>query len=461
MRKRLLVPLILVAAAALPASALAGTAAYDAGSFRFSAAPGEANYVHLESTTSCDGLAAPCLSFRDSPVYPVAAPAGCIDDPFLGILCPLPSSVVIDVGDGVDFVTDWDGPSSIHAGPGEDVIRGEGGNDVVDGGDGVDVLIGGPGSDTVNGGPAGDILESYIDGLGFSGPIEPADTAGADSLSGGPGNDTVSYEARNDPITVAIDGQANDGAPGEGDDIASDVEIVKGGTAGDTMTGSGGPNWFYGMDGNDNIQGGAGDDNLRGDGGDDTVLGEDGTDDVSGGGEDDVLDGGRGTDHVYGEYVNGCIVRICVGGADEIRARDGARDVVDCGEGTDRAALDQLDETIDTCEAVDRAATDSPGGGRVLTNGIVVRMTVPGAGRVTVRATARGARKPIKIGRVSRVVRRAGPVELVIKMSAASRRALRARGKLRASLRITFQPRRGRTTTVRRVLTLLPTGAPV
>ena len=48
---------------------------------------------------------------------------------------------------------------------------------------------------------------------------------------GRPGIDTVDYGtwARFEPITVTLDDVANDGAPGLGDNVASDVENVRGG----------------------------------------------------------------------------------------------------------------------------------------------------------------------------------------------------------------------------------------
>ena len=345
-----LVLLALVAAAVLPGTAVAGTVSYDAGAFSFTAAPGEANYLTLKTANDCDGLPAPCLSFTDSPSYPVAAPPACVADAFLGIRCPLPTSVVLTLGDGIDWVLDWDGPSVIHGGAGGDVLRGNGGDDVLDGGDGIDVLIGGPGNDQVDGGAGNDVLESYMSGLGLDGPIGPADTAGADVLRGGPDVDSVDYEARTDPLTLTLDGRANDGAPNERDDIANDVEIVYGGSAADTLIGNRGPNVLGGIGGNDLIRGGAGDDRLDGGPGNDLVQGGNGADTLFGGGENDILDGGRGRDHIYGEYVTGCGLTQCVGGADVIYARDGGIDTIDCGAGTDRALLDWADRLIDTSD---------------------------------------------------------------------------------------------------------------
>lgn len=347
--------LALLCLLALPASAYAGTATFDGAAFHFTAAPGEANYLSLTTTTGCAGLAAPCLSVADSPSYPLAPPAGCAADAFLGIRCPLPRSVILDLGDGLDWLSDWNGASVIHAGDGGDVIRGNGGDDVLDGGTGIDILVGGPGDDAIDGGPGNDFLESYMSGLGFDGPVSADYTAGADRLHGGADIDTVDYRPRTDPLTIALDGRANDGAQGEGDDVAADVEVVFGGSAKDTLVGDGHPNTLAGAEGDDVLRGRGGDDTLDGGPGRDALAGGPRGDLLLGGGDGDLLYGGPGIDRLYGEYATGCVLG-CLPGADRIRARDGAPDFVDCGPGTDRALLDRLDRTIDawSCERARR-----------------------------------------------------------------------------------------------------------
>jgi Ca2+-binding RTX toxin-like protein len=187
----------------------------------------------------------------------------------------------------------------------------------------------------------------------------PNDTAGSDELHGGADNDELSYGARTDPLTITLDGQANDGAPGENDLIANDIEEVDGGQADDTMTGNDGANVLVGADGNDTVDGGAGDDTLDGTMGNDTVLGRTGADTVAGGHGDDVVDGGPGQDNIYGEYAIGCSnLMPCVGGADEIRARDGESDLISCGVATDHAVIDPIDVIRNipgatTCEQLD------------------------------------------------------------------------------------------------------------
>jgi hypothetical protein len=360
MKARLLIPLIIATAAALPSTALAGTASYDGSTFAFTAAPGESNHINLSRTTSCGGLASPCLSVFD--LYSMNTPAGC-DEIFAGVVCPIPSMVFIDAADGGDIVNDWDGPSIIFGGTGGDLIHGNGGDDSLAGEEGIDAIVGGPGNDYVSGGPGDDWLESDIYGTAIDAALGPDDSFGRDTLAGGPGSDTADYEYRADPLAITVDDVGNDGAPGEDDNVASDVEIVQGGEADDTITGNAGASVLNGLAGDDTLSAGDGDDTLDGGKGNDTVLGEGGTDILSGGSGDDIVDGGSGPDHMYGEYVTGCGIEGCVGGSDELRARDGFHDVLDCGYATDVATLDQFDELLDNwdCEIVDRAQVAAGG----------------------------------------------------------------------------------------------------
>ena len=74
--------------------------------------------------------------------------------------CPLPDAVVADLGDRDDSYWDWDGPSTIDGGHGNDnPIFGKGGDDVIRGGIGSDLLFGQEGDDTLDGGPGDDYLE--------------------------------------------------------------------------------------------------------------------------------------------------------------------------------------------------------------------------------------------------------------------------------------------------------------
>jgi Ca2+-binding RTX toxin-like protein len=92
----------------------------------------------------------------------------------------------------------------------------------------------------------------------------------------------------------------------------------------------------------DRLVGTARNDLLYGLRGNDVLLGGKGNDVLSGGPGNDVLDGGTGLDRLYGGPGN-----------DTLRARDGQRDVVDCGPGRDAATVDRLDR-VSGCEIVRR-----------------------------------------------------------------------------------------------------------
>src|SRR3954447_8857247 len=242
-------------------------------------------------------------------------------------------------------------------------------------------LIGGDGNDRLTGGPADDVLIGE---------------AGADVLTGGGGRDTADYGARTNPVAIALDGTANDGEPGEGDNVALDVEILVGGAGADSLSGSSADNALLGNAGNDvlnggegadQIDGGAGDDTLSGSPGADTLTGGDGTDAASyadatapvrvvldgkpgdgAAGENDSVDtenviGGPGDDSLIGNAGPNAIAggagndRILAGrgsdlvdggpGDDILQTLDGTKDVVACGDGEDGVVTDRRDTRSD------------------------------------------------------------------------------------------------------------------
>src|SRR4051794_572641 len=167
------------------------------------------------------------------------------------------------------------------------VITGTDGNDVLNGTDAGEAIYAAGGNDIVsaNGG------DDDIDG-----------GSGADGISGGPGEDSVAYTGATG-VVVTLDGLANDGAPGEGDNVGSDVEDVFGTDSADKLTGNGAAN------------------TIDGNGGDDRIVGGDGEDTLFGGDGDDVID-----------------------------SRDGHRDRVECGAGDDTATIDRGDDVAADCE---------------------------------------------------------------------------------------------------------------
>jgi hemolysin type calcium-binding protein len=378
-------PLLLVLLMLLvPSVARASTTTYAGGVLAFKAGPHEYNHVRAERATDCETLAAPCLSLGDAGSV-VPAPAGCVDTGFTGIRCPLPNLIRVDLGDRTDFYNDWDGPSVVHGGPDGDSIYGAAGDDVLFGDEADDAVVGGPGDDQLDGGLGNDWLDSYIDGYGFDRAAEAEDSAGTDTLRGGEGVDWVDYEHRTDPLTITLDGRANDGAAGENDLIGPDVEAVKSGWGADTLTGGPRPDRLYGMAGDDMLRGGPGEDILVGGEGDDGVFGDAGGDSVEGGDDNDLVDGGAGKDELFGEYHDGCTILGCVGGNDEIRARDGEADYVDCNNGDDHAIVDVALEVdlLGSCERIDVAG----GGANASVCDILPRADRPVC-RIKVRALA-------------------------------------------------------------------------
>jgi hypothetical protein len=162
-----------------------------------------------------------------------------------------------------------------------------------------DVLRGTPGADTLSGGAGNDRLS------GDRGDDILAGGSGNDDLSGGPRADAVVYSDAAS-VRVTLDDLANDGPPGEQDNVQIDIETVYGSRGADRLSGNDADNVLDGGDG------------------------------------DDVIDGSGGDDQIFG-----------AAGADRLLARDGRLDRVDCGEGEDIAILDTRD-VARGCEIVDR-----------------------------------------------------------------------------------------------------------
>ena len=351
--------LIVVALTALAALATVAPGAASASSVSFSgdvltynAAAGEENLLELRRGTEsyeCGSRPAPCFAVdeRNFFVEITSFPAGrCSQEPGTTVECDVPASVVVNLGDRDDNVGDWDGPSRIDGGTGNDGVTGRGGDDTITGGSGNDSLGGDAGNDTLNGGDGDDSLE------GFWGLATFGDTAGSDVYVGGSGTDFVDYAGRSEGLSISLDGARNDGAPGEADNVGADVERLRGGEANDVLTGSPARNALDGAYGNDTLRGGPGEDDLLAGDGDDRLSGDAGQDLLQGANGDDELEGGPGEDSFNGDGDWFC--EACGTGADRILARDGLDENVRCGRGEDSAILDPLDRTDQECEQVDR-----------------------------------------------------------------------------------------------------------
>ncbi|HET8822828.1 MAG TPA: hypothetical protein VFM57_14890 [Thermoleophilaceae bacterium] len=208
------------------------------------------------------------------------------------------ASNVFHAGQGDDQLIGTDNPDQLFGHGGEDVISGRGGADKLDGGNNADDLNGEQGGDTLIGG-----------------------SNGGDAMSGGDGVDMVDYWGRISGVNVSIDGVANDGAPGEGDDVQTDVENIRGtdwvdhieaqqgnyanslygmGDSDNLIGGGGNDITLAGGSGNDLIQGGGGNDGLYGSFGEDDLRGQAGNDLLSGDENNDLLSGGAGADSQLG-----------------------------------------------------------------------------------------------------------------------------------------------------------------
>lgn len=86
-----------------------------------------------------------------------------------------------------------------------------------------------------------------------------------------------------------------------------------------------------------------GPDLLRGSEGADKILGLGGNDRLYGLAGSDIIVGGAGADRMIGGTGN-----------DRLEARDGTRDVLDCGPGKDTAIVDKIDRVKTNCETVIR-----------------------------------------------------------------------------------------------------------
>jgi Ca2+-binding RTX toxin-like protein len=201
----------------------------------------------------------------------------------------------------------------------------------IDGGAGDDELQGGSGNEEISGGAGFDELRGG---------------AGDDSFDGGVDRDIVSYADHAGSVRVTLDDVANDGAPGERDDVKSSVEDVFGGPGADLIKGSGLPNRLRGGDGADSLDGAGGSDSLEG------------------GDGNDLLNSGD----------------------------SGVVDDVLCGAGVDSAYADAADTVAADCEAVQRTTPPPgpppPGGGEDTT---APRLTAFDLSRAAFSAAPRGS----------------------------------------------------------------------
>jgi Ca2+-binding RTX toxin-like protein len=159
----------------------------------------------------------------------------------------------LEGGEGDDVLVGGELADDLEGEEGNDQVIGNGGDDSVEGMAGNDALSGGEGNDTLAGGG------------------NNAETGGTDVLDGGPGLDDAGF-FRSKPVTLTLDDVANDGFPGENDNLIS-VEGAATGSAADTIVGNDAQNFFFTGEGDDVIRGAGGRDDLAAGDGDDTIYG--------------------------------------------------------------------------------------------------------------------------------------------------------------------------------------------
>jgi len=377
-----------LAAAALPAAADAATVSYEGGTLHYRAAPGETN------RTGPDVGLFDETRLRLSDHVPIAAPPDRCTTYDGWVECDMPAKVVFDLGDGDDHASfsfappglatevrggdgaDWIEGYAISAGPLAQVLDGGPGNDRIDGDLGNDVIRGGPGDDELEGGAGADSVAGG-DGNDLLSPDGYEDPS-ADSVDGGPGLDTVDDysqpgESSQPRLSISFDGAANDGRPGENDNLVG-VERIDSGVSGTFAGGPGDDDFFVrsNLDGGDStLTGAGGNDKLKGHDHVETIDGGPGADRVEGGYNNDVLTGGPGRDTIFGDSTTDtCNYLSCKipFGNDVIFARDGEADTIDCGPGEDRAEVDAID-VVANCEQIGKpgaAPAGAPAGGGTL-----------------------------------------------------------------------------------------------
>lgn len=370
----------------LAGSASAGQLTNENNTWVYRAGPGEANRVRVQEQMVIGTPDPNELTIVDEG-HTIDLPAGCDRGPFPSgatdvAYCPV-QSVRFELGDGDDRGTTMDGlPEgllvTIDAGPGNDTVSGSttGAKLVASGGDGNDTLTGSHKDDVLDGGPGNDVLngtggnDQVLGGDGDD-QLQGDDLAvGNDVIDGGNGIDTISGDwIQRDAsvgLAISLDGVANDGHPNERDNVVN-VERIELTQAATVLAGAAGLNvriWNT-PSGSSKVVGSDQGDQIRTDDLGDEIDGKAGNDVIEAGYGDDRIVGGPGQDSINADAGSGaCNFLVCRGpyGNDHVDVRDGEKDSVTCGVGTDTVIADPIDEIAADCENVDRGTTGTPPG---------------------------------------------------------------------------------------------------
>ena len=342
--RRAFVAGVAVGVLAAPATAAAGTVSVLERTLTYVAAPGEVNRLTL--TREPD-------AYRISDAgAPVVVGAGCASVSPNEATCAAAGIRLLRVRalDGDDLVSLAAArPAVVRGGEGDDTIAGGEGGDRLLGDEGHDTLRGGTGIDLLDGGAGGDRLSG---GTGVIFPFAEAEDEEELEL------DFAVYERRTNGVRVDLDGAADDGEPGEGDLVGSDIEVVMGGAGDDVLVGHARANILIGRRGEDTLRGAGGSDSLHGGPGRDALEGGERTDEVSGDGGNDEVRGGPGRDNLDGGPGRDRMF----GGADGdfLYALDWRRDRVNGGAGRDCAAVDRRLDVVRRVECLARPHEEGP-----------------------------------------------------------------------------------------------------
>lgn len=455
-----------------PAAAQAATVSYEGNTLVYRADPGAQDSPMLGKddegrlTISEEGLSLPGACTYDYTAH-----------------CPMPGAVRLELGDGNDwqsFTSDYPKtlPVEVYGGEGADQLQtynadavtldGGGGNDILKGWQSNDVLRGGAGDDEIEGSGGNDHIEAG-DG---NDSISP-DTyygPGSDYVDGGAGIDTVDDWSiptadYHPPVSISMDGAANDGRPGEADNVVnvekiqSSVSATISGSAGDdefrvwanvdegnsTLLGNGGNDKLTAGDYQDNLDGGAGNDVLNAGFGNDVVTG--------GPGQDTIL--ADATSASCGWYSYTCKIPF---GNDVVNARDGAADTIDCGVGEDVANVDAID-TVANCETVNKSGSGTPSGpagpgttgpqakvtGKLSIKAIGKKglgVTVPCASACKVSVSLLVNKKTVATGK--KTMLKAGDAKVTLKVSKKAKKSFTRLKKANATLKVTVEGAEGK-----------------
>jgi Ca2+-binding RTX toxin-like protein len=155
-----------------------------------------------------------------------------------------------------------EGNDTLSGGSGNDLIYGNDGNDVLFGNGGNDVLYGGNGNDSLNGGAGNDTL------YGEAGNDTLSGGSGNSYFYGGTGNDTADFSQTTANISLHI-GFGKNGASGQSDYLATDIETLIAGSGNDVLNADLLPAELIAGSGNDTLISGHGGDTLIGGSGND------------------------------------------------------------------------------------------------------------------------------------------------------------------------------------------------